>query len=115
IPHAEFVIAALEIVEVVSRRNDLFNSAASSGVSGGMRRVLTCPACGALVITANAHCPRAIDDRKVGSITRKVGMNYPRKFFTTKGYCSLKKFCLVFILLNANNFNRAPLVSRFVM
>src|SRR6266480_3511291 len=39
----------------VSRRKQMFSWAASSELRGGTRRVLTCPARGALVITASAQ------------------------------------------------------------
>ena len=39
----------------VSRRKQMLREAASSGVSGGVRRVLTCPGRGALVMTTNAQ------------------------------------------------------------
>ena len=45
----------------MSRRKQVFSVAASSGDKGGVSRVFTWPACGALVITASAVMPGAED------------------------------------------------------
>ena len=43
------------MLAAVSCRNQTLSAAASSCVSGGTRRVLLIPACGALIIIARAH------------------------------------------------------------
>src|ERR1041384_2144946 len=48
---------AWAIAAVVSRKKQRFNSAASAGRSGGVRRVLTSPGRGAFVMTARAQRP----------------------------------------------------------
>src|SRR5262249_13443110 len=63
-------LQALEIATAVSRRKHLFSSAASSGVSGGTNRVFTRPACGALVMTANAQRPCPPRSGRFGARTR---------------------------------------------
>src|SRR6516225_1128189 len=59
-------LAAATRVSAASRRNAVFNRAASSGLSGGTSRVLTRPGIDALAITATAHVgaalPRAASD-----------------------------------------------------
>src|SRR5438477_12985264 len=61
---------ALEIAAAVSRRKHLFSSAASSGVNGGTNRVFSRPACGALVIIAQAQRRRGTWSLAVGSRKR---------------------------------------------
>jgi len=47
---------------VMSRKKHTLNVAASSGVSGGVRRVLTAPAVGTFAINARAHFGLIGDD-----------------------------------------------------
>jgi hypothetical protein len=67
-------VAQFAIVVVVSRKKNLFNSAASSGLSGGTRRVLTWPACGALVIMAKAQN----DDAFLPSVGSRIWNGFMR-------------------------------------
>src|SRR5690242_6511905 len=61
---------AIVIAVAVSRRKHLFSSAACSGVRGGTNRVFTRPACGALVMTANAQRPLTPGAGRFGARTR---------------------------------------------
>ena len=51
---------AREIASAISRKKQIFKSAASSGVSGGCNRVFTAPARGAFVMIASAQRPAEI-------------------------------------------------------
>jgi len=52
---------------VMSRKKHLLNVAASSGLSGGVRRVLTAPANGTFAINASAHNASLGDELDMGS------------------------------------------------
>src|ERR1041384_4513046 len=66
------MFAACEIAAAVSRRKQVFKAAASSGDNGGVSRVFTRPASGALVITASAVRPENSRSLFDGSRTRCV-------------------------------------------
>jgi hypothetical protein len=81
----------------------LFSSAASCAVSGGTKRVFTRPACGALVITANAQSPFASGSGTFGSRTRKGFIREREKFFTQQEDDLNFPFTRVLLLNDVNN------------
>src|SRR3954468_11224537 len=82
-PRARPFAAVAEMAAGVSRRKQIFRAAASSGVSGGVRRVLTCPARGALVMTARAQSPGGTCVPRLGSRTRCTAFIQPCCFLRT--------------------------------
>src|SRR5207244_10451614 len=103
--------AAFKIAAAVSRRKHLFSSAASSGVSGGTNRVFTRPACGALVMTANAQRPRAMRSGRFGSRTRNGFIRLAKEFFTPQEddlNFGFRKFLLLNSVNNADLSRRLP-------
>jgi hypothetical protein len=90
----------------VSRRKHLFSSAACSGVSGGTNRVFTRPACGALVMTANAQSPFASGSATFGSRTRNGFIRQQEKFFTLQEDDLNFPFTKLLLLKSVNNTDR---------
>src|SRR5271154_419158 len=62
---------AVRRLATLSRRKHALSADACSGVSGGLRRVFTLPARGALAMTARAHLPANSAAGRDGSRMRK--------------------------------------------